>query len=601
MIETMWKFIAMLDRRERGRLALLLVLLVAMGLANMVGVGSVLPFLAVLGKPEFVHENEYLSRVYQAGGFGSHQAFVIFLAVIVVIAFVGTVLVRSGTSYAISRFCMFRAHTIAARMLSGTLRQPYSWFLSRHSADISKTILVEVTQVVGNSVMPLLNMIAAVIVAISLVALLVTVDPNAATITALVLSVSYGSLFILLRGRMRRIGQQRLNAQGERFRIGQETLASIKEIKVLGLEQTTMRRFNPASMRYADAMAAGYVITNVPSQVLEGIAFVVVITTMTTLYFLYDGDIGTLMPVAGLYAVAGVRLLPMMRQIFNGLSKIRSNKAILAHVHAEYIAAVGHHTQTEDQTSEPIRHRESLELRDLRYTYPGAERPALQGLSLKIRPKTAVGFVGGTGAGKTTAVDIILGLLTPQSGAVLVDGRPLLDEASRRRWQRSIGYVPQVIALTAGTIAENIAFGRARDEIDMTAVERAARLAQLHDFVVTRTEFGYNTEVGDRGVKLSGGQRQRIGIARALYHDPDVLVLDEATSALDTLTEAALMKALEALGGRKTVIMIAHRLSTVRKCDEIFLLEEGRLTDQGSYDELIERNPIFRHMALGAA
>ena len=164
-----------------------------------------------------------------------------------------------------------------------------------------------------------------------------------------------------------------------------------------------------------------------------------------------------------------------------------------------------------------------------------------------------------------------------------------------------INIVPQVIALTAGTIAENIAFGRARDEIDMTAVERAARLAQLHDFVVTRTEFGYNTEVGDRGVKLSGGQRQRIGIARALYHDPDVLVLDEATSALDTLTEAALMKALEALGGRKTVIMIAHRLSTVRKCDEIFLLEEGRLTDQGSYDELIERNPIFRHMALGAA
>jgi ABC-type multidrug transport system fused ATPase/permease subunit len=209
-----------------------------------------------------------------------------------------------------------------------------------------------------------------------------------------------------------------------------------------------------------------------------------------------------------------------------------------------------------------------------------------------------VGIVGGTGAGKTTAVDVLLGLLRPQQGALVVDGVEVTDDKVRS-WQKSVGYVPQQIFLTDDTVAANIAFGVPPKAIDMAAVERAARIAEMHDFVTRELPDGYATTLGERGVRLSGGQRQRIGIARALYHDPDVLVLDEATSALDNLTERAVMDAVHNLGGKKTIVMIAHRLSTVRDCDRIFLLEQGRVVAQGSYDALVESNAEFRRLVSG--
>ena len=243
-----------------------------------------------------------------------------------------------------------------------------------------------------------------------------------------------------------------------------------------------------------------------------------------------------------------------------------------------------------------LRLTERLELDDVRYSYPLAERPALDGLSLAIPARSTVGIVGGTGAGKTTAIDIVLGLLTPDAGRLLVDGMPIVAE-NVRAWQRSIGYVPQQIFLTDDTVSANIAFGLDAADIDQAAVERAARIAEIHDFVLREMPQGYATPVGERGVRLSGGQRQRIGIARALYHDPDVLILDEATSALDNLTEKAVMDAVHNLGHAKTIIMIAHRLSTVRACDTIFMLEHGRVVAEGSYDDLIETNRQFRALA----
>jgi ABC-type multidrug transport system fused ATPase/permease subunit len=248
---------------------------------------------------------------------------------------------------------------------------------------------------------------------------------------------------------------------------------------------------------------------------------------------------------------------------------------------------------------EPLRLHEKLELREVAYAYPNAERPALSGLSLTIPARSSVGIVGGTGAGKTTAMDLLLGLLAPSEGAVSVDGVEIEGDVGRRAWRRSIGYVPQHIFLSDDTVASNIAFGLPVEEIDMVAVERAARMAELHDFVMKELPGGYQTLVGDRGARLSGGQRQRIGIARALYHDPDVLIMDEATSALDNVTERAVIEAMNRLGGDKTVVMVAHRLSTVRDCDLIFLLEHGKVGAQGSFDELLEISPAFRDMARG--
>jgi ABC-type multidrug transport system fused ATPase/permease subunit len=239
----------------------------------------------------------------------------------------------------------------------------------------------------------------------------------------------------------------------------------------------------------------------------------------------------------------------------------------------------------------------SLDIKDLHYSYHKAGRTALFDVSLSIPARSTIGLVGGTGAGKTTLIDLMLGLLKPEAGSISVDGL-LLDRDTLRRWQMNIGYVPQSIYLTDATVAENIAFGVPFDEIDMAAVERAARIAALHDFVTTELPEAYNTFVGERGVRLSGGQRQRIGIARALYHDPEMLIFDEATSALDTLTEKLVMEAIQRIRQDKTIVMVAHRLSTVRNCDCIYLLENGTVAASGSFDDLVSSNTTFRKMAM---
>jgi ABC-type multidrug transport system fused ATPase/permease subunit len=245
---------------------------------------------------------------------------------------------------------------------------------------------------------------------------------------------------------------------------------------------------------------------------------------------------------------------------------------------------------------ERLQLKQQLELQGISFAYPNVERSSVDGLNLTVRANNKVGIVGGTGAGKTTLVDIILGLLSPDKGTILVDGQALSRE-NLQAWRRSLGYVPQTIYLTDASIAEDIAFGIPPNDIDMDAVERAARIAALHDFVEQELPSGYKTIVGERGVRLSGGQRQRIGIARALYHDPDLLIMDEATSALDNLTERAIMDAVQNIGDEKTIIMIAHRLTTVRACDKIVLLQHGKIAASGTYDELVDQNETFRRMA----
>jgi ABC-type multidrug transport system fused ATPase/permease subunit len=277
---------------------------------------------------------------------------------------------------------------------------------------------------------------------------------------------------------------------------------------------------------------------------------------------------------------------------------MRFGTGTLNKLHEDFVAtAAGRAIPSVPGESAPaLRLTEQIELEDVHYAYPRAERPAARGVTLTIPARSTVGLVGGTGAGKTTTVDIMLGLLVPDRGTLSVDGIPITAD-NLRAWQRSIGYVPQQIFLSDDTVAANIAFGLKAEDIDQAAVERAARVAELHDFVLRELPDGYATKVGERGVRLSGGQRQRIGIARALYHDPDVLILDEATSALDNLTERAVMDAVHNLGRAKTIVMIAHRLSTVRECDTIFMLEGGRVVAEGSYDDLIETNRQFRALA----
>jgi ABC-type multidrug transport system fused ATPase/permease subunit len=291
--------------------------------------------------------------------------------------------------------------------------------------------------------------------------------------------------------------------------------------------------------------------------------------------------------------------MPAVQAVYQNVSQLRFSEAALEALCSDF-ASLQIEAPADLENERARTHRlpleRALELRDVSYHYPKATRPALHHVSLTIPVFSTVAIVGSTGSGKTTLVDLVLGLLRPSEGLILADGVEITDQRVRL-WQRSVGYVPQHIFLADETIAGNIAFGLAPRHIDLAAVERAATIANLHEFVVSELPDGYQTKVGERGVRLSGGQRQRIGIARALYHDPDVLVLDEATSALDNLTEQAVMEAVHRLSNRKTIIIIAHRLTTVRRCDCIHLLEQGQLVASGTFQDLMARSDRFRAMA----
>lgn len=598
MLQVWRKLMDMLDKRERRRFRLLLVLVLVMGFANMAGVAAIIPFLSVLADPDLVQRNAILSGLYDGLGFQDRQSFLIALGLLLFTVFTGAVAIRALTAWAMFRFGCMRIHSIAMRLLRGYLRQPYEWFLGRHSADLVKTMMTESMMLVNGVVIPMLEVIANSAVVISMLALMVLVEPLASLLMAVIVGGSYGVIFLWVRHRLARLGRTRFDANTACMRIAQEAIIGAKEIKVLGLETSVLARFDAPALLLARSQASNRTMAEIPRHLLEGIAFGGMILVLIVLLVLEDGNLSKVLPVAGVYALAGARLMPSMQSVFRGMSMIRYQRHMLDTLHREVMEG-DRAPLLPSGVPEPLRLHEKLELREVAYAYPNAERPALSGLSLTIPARSSVGIVGGTGAGKTTAMDLLLGLLAPSEGAVSVDGVEIEGDVGRRAWRRSIGYVPQHIFLSDDTVASNIAFGLPVEQIDMAAVERAARMAELHDFVMEELPGGYQTLVGDRGARLSGGQRQRIGIARALYHDPDVLIMDEATSALDNVTERAVIEAMNRLGGDKTVVMVAHRLSTVRNCDTIFLLEHGKVSAQGSFDELLEISSAFRDMAGG--
>lgn len=592
------KILNMLSGQERRRAFLLLGMIVVMSLLEVVGVASIMPFMSVLTKPEAVENNVYLNTVYRLLGFKETHSFLLFLGVMVFIVLITSISFRALTTYALMRFTQMRNYSISKRLVAGYLRQPYDWFLCRHSADLGKSVLSEVTQVVNGALIPMMYCIAHGAVVLALLALLIAVQPELALLVTAGLGGSYAVIYLALRRYIGRIGEERVEANRRRFEVVHEAFGGIKDIKFAGLEGTILRRFDGPAKLFARTQTASQVASQLPRYILEIVAFG---GLLIVVLYLMAGEGGSqeALPVIALYALAGYRLMPALQQVYGQLSKMRfAGPAVDALFKDLNALNQGGGEVLILKRPEPLGVNSCISLQQVSYTYPGAVIPALDGLTLEIPVRTTVGFVGATGSGKTTAVDIILGLLQPQSGQLLVDGNPI-NTKNTLAWQRSLGYVPQHIYLADDSVAANIAFGIPADQIDQQSVEHAARIANMHDFVTGELPDGYHTRVGERGVRFSGGQRQRIGIARALYHDPQVLILDEATSALDNLTEKAVMEAMHNLGHRKTIILIAHRLSTVRACDQIFLLDKGVVEARGSFEELIAKNTRFCDMASG--
>ena len=554
-----------------------------------------MPFVAVIADPGVVKTNRYLSLAYKWFGFSDTTDFLFFLGLVVFALVLVSTAFKALTTWATVRFTTMRNYTLSRRLFQGYLHRPYEWFFKRHSAVLGKTVLSEVNQVIGGALVPAMQLIAQGTIALFLISLLLLVDAALALTVTFILGGAYGLVFWTSRHYIDRIGEDRVRANRERFQISNEALGGIKDVKILRLENAFLRRFEKPSLRFVRHQAASDMVSQLPQYALQAIAFGGALIVVQY-QLLMHGDLGRALPLIALYAIAASRLLPALQKVYLSISKMRFSKPALDLLHTDLerpvMAPVGAGGQDSNLIGTPHR----LELRDVSYRYSGATSPALCGIEMNIPAHSMVGLVGHTGAGKTTLVDVILGLLEPQEGELLVDGTRITRE-NRRSWQRCLGYVPQQIFLSDDTITANIAFGIPEFEIDMDAVERAASIANLHSFVTQKLEHGYKTRVGERGTRLSGGERQRVGIARALYHDPDLLILDEATSALDNVTERAVMDAVDNLAYRKTIILIAHRLTTVKRCDTIFLFAHGRIVDRGSYESLVGGNALFREMA----
>ncbi len=603
MIETFRKLIELMTPPDRRSFYLLLVMIMGMGLAEMVSVAAILPFLAVVARPEIIEGTGHVARFYAWAGFASREQFLVFLGSGVFALVVFGLLFSTLTQYAIFRFSGQQGYSISSRLLRGYLSRPYTWFLDHHSAKLGASVLSEVGTVIAQAMLPAMRMLSQLAVCVFLVGLLVIARPGVAIIAGSLVVGCYLLIYFAVRQYLSRIGHDKHVANQARFRVANEVMGGIKDVKLMGLEETYLARYEVAALALEKASANNQIIGELPRNVLKAVALGGILFFVLFLLLTNGGDLNAVLPVLGLYAFTSIRLFPALQQVYSGMTGLRFSRPMLDKLHADLLknpAPAPEEILADPAAVPPLGLRAALEFDDVRYAYPKADRTALAGLSLTIPARTTVGIVGGTGAGKTTAVDLLLGLLEPQGGAIRVDG-VALDAGNRRAWQNSIGYVPQQIYLTDDTVSANIAFGLQGDEIDQAAVERAARIAELHDFVTRDLPQGYETQVGERGVRLSGGQRQRIGIARALYHDPDILVLDEATSALDNVTEKVVMDAVHNLGHAKTIVLIAHRLSTVRDCDTIFMLEQGRLVAQGRYDDLLETSQKFRAMVAGAA
>ena len=566
-----------------------------MALLDTLGIASILPFIAVLSKPEIIETNSILSQIYINLGFQNSQEFLFFLGLLVFVFLIFSLVFKTYTTYFQLKFALMREYSFSKKLVENYLHQPFSWYLNRNSSDLGKNILSEVNKVISGCVIPIMDLISQGAVVLAIVTFLIFIDPVLSVSIAFILSTCYLIIFKFIRKFLDRIGNERLLANHGRFNIINEAFGGIKEVKLGGLENFYIDRFSGFAKTFSYNQALSEITARVPRFILEGIAFGGVLIMVLYLLRNYITFV-EIVPIISLYVFAGYRLLPSMQQIYSSFAQIRFSEPALTALYND-IRNIENEKGKIVKSEHKADLTQDIKLQNVSFSYPYSDKKTLTNLNLTIPAKKNVGFVGETGSGKTSTVDLLLGLLSPDAGDLIVDDIKI-DQKNLRSWQNSIGYVPQNFFLVDDTLESNIAFGIPEDQINHELIERAAKISDLHHFVIKELPDGYKTKIGERGVRLSGGQKQRIAIARALYNDPKILIFDEATSALDNLTENIVMDAIARLSNKVTIIIITHRLSTLKICEKIYHFEKGKIRSSGTFEELIKQDSKFKSMAL---
>jgi len=578
-------FLLTSDERKQG--GFLLVMIIIMAFLDMLGVASILPFMSVVTDPGLVDNNLILNYMFQfSNNFGvqNKDQFIIFLGFFVFIIIILSLSFKVFTTYMQLNFIEMREYSISKRLIEGYLHQPYSWFLSQHSSNLGKNILSEVQQIVAKGFRPMIELISKSIVATAIIILLISIDTKLSFFVGLTLFLVYFTIFYFVRSYLNLSGEKRLKFNGIRFKVVNESFNATKEVKIGGLEEVYMANFSNAAEIYAKTRASSQAISLLPRFILEAIAFGGILLIM--LYMMTkSGNFNSALPVISLYIFAGYRLMPALQQIYSSFTSLTFISPSLNKLKEDLKKLKISNNINYDNNV--LKFKKNITLKNVYYNYPNTSRAALKNINICISAKSKVGIIGATGSGKTTTIDIILGLLEPCKGTLNVDGK-IITKQNVRSWQRLIGYVPQSIYLSDDTIAANIAFGVNSKYINKNRIEEVSRIANFHKFILEELPNQYETKIGERGVRLSGGQRQRIGIARALYHNPRLLIFDEATNALDNETEKAVMEAINNINREMTVILIAHRIHTLQKCDFILKIENGEIVSNHQYKDLLD-------------
>lgn len=579
-----WSVLTPAERRSA--VALLGLMLIGMVLETL-GAGLVVPALALLTQRDFVVRYPALQPFFQALDNPSQQSLVIGgMLALVGVYFVKAVFL-AFLAWRQTRFVFGMRAQLSQQLFTVYLCQPYTFHLQRNSAKLIANTVTEVTLFIHSGMIPGMLLLTESLVVLGLCSLLLIVEPFGALIVVGVLGTASWGFYRLTRGRITRWGKARQHHDGLSMQHLQQGLGGAKDVRLLGRESEFLAQYRVHNTESARVGGLMYTLQQLPRLWLELLA-VSGLAILVISMLAQDRALEAVLPTLGLFAASAFRLMPSINRVIGAVQSLRYGLPAIDVLHEELNLAIPKVAHTRSPGS-PF--REVLELSRVTYAYPGAAEPALKDISLAIQRGESVGFVGASGAGKSTLVDILLGLLTPDTGEIRADGKDI--QTDLRNWQDQIGYVPQTIFLTDDTLRRNVAFGLANEQIDDVAVQRAIRAAQLEEFATSLPD-GLETFVGERGVRLSGGQRQRIGIARALYHDPAVLVLDEATSALDTETEGGVIQAVTALQGTKTIIIVAHRLSTVEHCDRLYRLHEGRLVEDGMPSTMVPHKPMLK-------
>lgn len=569
-----------------------------MAMLELVGIASIFPFMQLVADPSAITENEWLSWIYQEMGFQSTRGMLIGAGLGVLLLLAVSKASALWISWWQHKYAWDVAHQLCSRLLRNYLNRPYSYFLNKNTSELFSNIILEVSQFTAGVVVPLLELITQLVVVVFIFVLLLLVDIQIALTVSLMLGGSYGLVYLGRRHFLSRIGQERVALNMERFKSMSEALTSIKTSRVYNAQGFFFQRFVQASREHSDLHPKVHLVVSAPRYLIEVLAFGSILGIVILL--LVNGRaIQGVIPLLSLYALAGYRLLPALQRAFAAAANVQHSFPVVEKLYVDLQYTPTDNLLLEEETYR-MPFRREIRLQNISFQYQADEPSVLQELNLVIPKGAIVAFVGSTGSGKTTLVDILVGLLTPSSGQLQVDDE-VLEEGKASHWQKQIGYVSQEVFLFDDTIQRNIAIGVSDEQIDTVQLAKASKMANIYDFITQELPDGFDTMVGERGVRLSGGQRQRLGLARALYREPAVLVLDEATSALDSITEQAVIDAIKKIGKEITMIIIAHRLSTVRHADSIYLMKNGQIIDQGPYDKLVETSALFREMAQVSA